>query len=73
MIIPGLKKSMDERFVTHRLRATRVAGISGVAVAVGLFEYRYFVQHVWSWDLLAVALTVVGVKMGLMAWYHFTD
>jgi membrane protein YdbS with pleckstrin-like domain len=73
MNIPGLGKRIDERFVTHRLQATRIAGVSGVVVAVGLFEYRYFFQHIWSWDLLAVAVTVVVVKMGLMVWYHFTD
>jgi len=42
-------------------------------VAIGLFVYRDYADGVWSWDLLAVALTFVGVKMALMAWYLFTD
>jgi hypothetical protein len=50
-----------------------MAGIVGGLVAIALFEYRYFVHHVWSWDLFAVALTIVGVKLGVMAWYRITD
>lgn len=73
MKIPILGKVIDERFLNHRLRSTSFAGIAGCFVAVGLFEYRYFVKHIWSWDLLAVAVTIVGVKMSLMAWYLITD
>ncbi len=42
-------------------------------MAIILFEYRYFVNHVWSWDILSIALTIVGVKMAMMAWYLITD
>ncbi|MGA8867873.1 MAG: hypothetical protein WB510_12935 [Candidatus Sulfotelmatobacter sp.] len=73
MKIPILGKVIDERFLDHRLRSTSLAGIIGCIVAVCLFEYRYFVNHVWSWDLLSVALTIVGVKLAMMAWYLFTD
>lgn len=73
MKIPILGKLIDERFLDHRLRSTSLAGIIGCIVAVCLFEYRYFVNHVWSWDLLSVALTIVGVKLAMMAWYLFTD
>jgi hypothetical protein len=70
MKIPLLKIPLDERFLDYRRRSTSVAGITGGAVAILLFEYRLFVDHVWSWDLLAVALTIVGVKLAVMAW-HF--
>lgn len=66
-------KFIDERFLDRRRRSTAIGGIAGVIVAVGLFEYRYFVNHIWSWDLLAVALTMVVVKMSLMAWYLIHD
>jgi hypothetical protein len=41
--------------------------------AVSLFAWRYYVDDIWSWDLFAVALTIVGVKMASMVWYWFTD
>lgn len=64
---------IDERFLTHRLRSTSYAGMAGAVVAVGLFEYRYFAQHRLDGALLAVACTMVAVKLALMVWYHFTD
>jgi hypothetical protein len=73
MRIPIFAKVVDERFLNHRLRSTSLAGIVGGILAIVLFEYRYLVNHVWSWDLLAVALTIVAVKLAAMAWYLFTD
>ncbi len=64
---------LDERFLTHRLRSTSLAGIVGGVTAVGLFAWRFYVDHVWSWDLFAVALTIVGVKLAAMLWYRLTD
>ena len=43
---------------------------------MGLFAYRYYVDHVWSWDcwdLLAVGLTMVVVKLAIMTWSLMTD
>jgi hypothetical protein len=68
-----LGRTVDERFLEHRRRSTSVAGIVGAILSVVLFEYRYFVNHVWSWDLLAVALTFVLIKMGMMTWYWLKD
>jgi hypothetical protein len=61
---------VDERFRQYRQRSTSIGGIAGVIVATGLFEYRYFVNHFWSWDLLSVAITIVGVKVSVMAWHY---
>jgi len=66
-------KVIDERFLTHRRRSTSIAGIVCALTAIGLFEYRFWVNHVWSWDLLAIALVFVAVKLALMAWYYLTD
>ena len=68
-----LDRFVDERFLDHRRRSTSVAGMLGALVAIGLFLYRFIFDHVWSWDLLAVGLTVAVVKLALMAWYLFTD
>jgi hypothetical protein len=73
MKIPLLGRAIDERFLNYRLRSTSAGGIAGTIVAVGLFEYRYFHDHLWSWDLLWVAVTVVAVKLAFMGWYFFTD
>jgi len=68
-----LGKVVDERFLEHRRRSTSVAGMVGAVVAVGLFEYRLLIDHVWSWDLLAVGIAMVVVKLALMAWYFVTN
>jgi membrane protein YdbS with pleckstrin-like domain len=71
--VPILGKFVDERFLEHRRRSTSIAGIIACLVAVGIFEYRFFFNHFWSWDLLAVAVSMVVVKMSLMIWYRFHD
>ena len=38
-----------------------------------LFAWHYYVQHVWSWDLLAVGVTIALVKWTIMLWYRFTN
>ena len=68
-----VSRFVDERFLTHRQRSTSVAGMAGGMLAVLLFAYRFYVDHVWSWDLLAVAMTVVVIKLALMTWYFLTD
>ena len=68
-----LGRFVDERFLEHRRRSTSIAGVVGGYVAVGLFAWHYYVDHVWSWDLLAVALTIVIVKLGLMTWSFLTS
>jgi len=73
MIIPIPFGKPDERFLTHRLKSTSIAGVSGGLVAIGLWAYRYYVDDIWSWDLFAVAITVVVIKLAAMAWLHFTD
>jgi hypothetical protein len=68
-----LNRVVDERFLAHRRQSTSFAGIVAAVLAVGLFEWRYFVNHHWDWDLLAIALTFVGIKLALMAFYYITD
>lgn len=71
--IPILRKFVDERFLEHRRRSSSIAGIASAILAVLLFEYRFFWDHVWSWDLLSIALVFVVLKMSLFAWYRFND
>ena len=73
MNVPIIGRFIDERFLEHRRRSTSLAGIIGGLVAIGLWAYRFFVSHVWNWDLFAVAITIAAVKVGLMIWYSATD
>ena len=73
MIFHKLGDKIDERFLTHRLKSTSLAGVAGGLVAVGLWSYRYYIDHVWSWDLFAVAITIVGIKVTAMIWYRLKD
>jgi hypothetical protein len=72
-MMPRLPQFVDERFLTHRLRSTSLAGIVGGVVALLLFEYRLYHDHVLNWDLLVVGLTFVVVKLGALAWYRLRD
>jgi hypothetical protein len=71
--VPFLGKFVDERFLEHRRRSTSVAGIAGALLAVALFEYRLFHDHVIRWDLFSVVVLMVAVKLSMMVWYRFND
>lgn len=71
--VPFLGKFVDERFLEHRRRSTSMAGILGALLAVALFEYRLFHDHIISWDLLSVVLLMVVVKLSMMVWYRLND
>ena len=73
MNFPLVGKFVDERFLTHRLRSTSLAGIVGGVLAILLLAYRFYANHVWSWDLFTVAVAIVGVKVAAMTWYRLTD
>lgn len=71
--IPFLGALIDERFLEHRRRSTSIAGFTACFAALALCEYRYILNHTWSWDLLAVALIFVVVKLLMRIWYWFKD
>jgi hypothetical protein len=64
---------VDERFLKHRLRATSTAGITSAALALVLFLYRYYHDHVFRGDLLVVGAVFVVLKYALLFWYRRTD
>jgi hypothetical protein len=68
-----LNRLVDERFWSHRQRSTSVAGIVSGVASICLFYYRFVHDHVFSWDLLAIGVLFVAVKMGFMAYYALTD
>jgi len=64
---------IDERFLEHRRRSTSYAGMAGAVAVYGFWAYRYFGQHVFSWDLFAILAIMALTKIGLMVWYRVTD
>jgi hypothetical protein len=66
-----LGKQVDERFLQHRLWSTSISGTAGGVLAMLLFLYHNWFDHVWNWELLAVGITMATVKVTLMTWYHF--
>ena len=73
MTTRGPGNVLDERFFDRRRRSSSAGGIAGGVLAGLLFLYHLIAQHVIRWELFAVLFTIVAVKMGLMAWYYFTD
>ncbi len=63
---------VDERFLKHRLRATSNAGIASAMLAVMIFLYRVYHDHVLRMDLLAVGVLFLVVKYSLLVWYRRT-
>ncbi len=41
-----LNRLVDERFLEHRRRSTSYAGIIGGVLAILLFAYRFYVNHI---------------------------
>lgn len=68
-----LSRVVDERFLEHRRRSTSTAGVIVAASSILVFSYRFYVRHWWSWDLLAVGVGFVVIKLALMTFYYLTD
>jgi hypothetical protein len=64
---------MDERFLIHRLRSTRLAAIVGVIVIGVLIIYELLVQGTLSWQMLIVISTMAIIKWSTMLYYQKTD
>jgi hypothetical protein len=71
--IPFVGRVVDERFMSHRQRALKAACLLGFVVADLLFGYRYLVNRIVSWDLLAVVLTIAGTYLVLIVWFLFAE
>lgn len=64
---------MDERFLEHRRRATSTAGIACAVLAILLAFFRWYHDHVVSYDLLALVATFLVIKYALFFWYRRND
>ena len=57
---------LDERFVMHRYKSTRVAVLAGVLATFALYNYQWFAHHVIRWDYLAILAVMAAGKVGMM-------
>ena len=71
--MPRLSQFIDERFLRQRLRSTSTGGLAGVTLALGLFLFRLYHDHVVSWDLFAVGMVTVVVKYAVFFWLRKND
>lgn len=71
--VPILGPFVDERFLDHRRRASSFAGIVSAILAILLFEYRFFHDHVWDWYLFTVFMVFLVLKLSLFVWYRTRD
>lgn len=71
--VPVLRKFVDERFLEHRRRSSSIAGLATLWLTLGIFEYQWFHNRIWRWDLLALMGCFGVVKMSLFAWHRFND
>jgi len=71
--VPFLGQFVDERFLEHRRRSSSFAGIATMVLAVVVFEYRLVRYGAISWDLGAVVLVFMAIKMSMFAWYRLRD
>jgi hypothetical protein len=63
----------DERFLIHRLKASRLALLVGVLAIGALFWYEYIQFAHTRMDLLAILAIMAFSKLGAMAYYRTTN
>ena len=73
MKLPVLGWTIDERFLTHRLRSTSIGGLAAALLTAILFFYNLFHYDVFRWDLFAIIATAAVVKIAVLTWYRFND
>ena len=64
---------MDERFIIHRYKATRVAMMVGIILMGVFFWYEYISNRMVRWDLLLIMGAMAVAKVGVMLYYRRTN
>ena len=61
---------LDERFLLHRLKATRLSLVAGL-LAIAFFVFYDFLAHdVLRWEYLVVLGVILAAKLGAMGFYR---
>ncbi|MHC4236411.1 MAG: hypothetical protein ACYSUQ_14940 [Planctomycetota bacterium] len=64
---------MDERFIMHRYRSTRIAMVVGMVLLVGWFTYETLVNDHLRWDLFIIAMAMALTKVTAMVYFRITN
>ena len=65
--------SKDERFLIHRLKASRFALAIGLIAMFAWFQYELMVNKVIRWDYVVVLGIMAAGKVGAMIFYRRTN
>jgi hypothetical protein len=65
--------ALDERFIMHRFKSTRLAVLAGTVMILALFTYHAVVNDTIRWDLFSVIAAMAVVKICAMLYYHKTN
>ena len=61
---------VDERFLAHRYKATRLATMVGVVLMFGFFTYALVKTREIRWDLFIVMCGMAASTLIAMAYYR---
>jgi hypothetical protein len=64
---------VDERFIMHRYKATRLATAVGAVLMFVFFTYGIIAHKVIRWDLLVVMCTMAVAKVAAVIYYRRTN
>ena len=64
---------LDERFVEHRYRASRMTLLVGLLLMTGWFLYDHYVKGIEHTQILIIIGAMVVTKLAVMAYYRLTD
>jgi hypothetical protein len=64
---------IDERFIMHRYKATRLAMLVGIILMGVLFFREYIATRSIRYDLFGIMLAMAVAKVGAMLYYRRTN
>jgi hypothetical protein len=64
---------LDERFILHRFKSTRLAVLAGTVTILALFTYHAVADKTIRWDLFSILAAMAVVKICAMLYYRRTN
>jgi hypothetical protein len=64
---------VDERFIMHRYKATRLSVAVGVILMAGYFFYEFVAHRLIRWDLFVIMASMAVVKVVAMLYLRRTN
>jgi len=61
---------IDERFLAHRYKATRLATLVGVVMMLVYFTYEAATRREIRWDLFVIMCAMAATKVVAMLYYR---